>query len=94
MRRILTRLAALLALAGGALVVVAPPASAHTVAGSGATNFQTNLNAVSPSVPGLHFRVIENGARVEFSYSGKGEFVVPHSGTIAATDDLVPGELT
>jgi deferrochelatase/peroxidase EfeB len=43
----------------------AAPALAHQVGGVGATNFATTLTAVTPTVPGLELRVIENGSRLE-----------------------------
>src|SRR5258708_18662918 len=46
-------------------VATMAPASAHTVAGAGATNFQTTLTAVSPPLPGLSVRVIDRGARLQ-----------------------------
>jgi hypothetical protein len=45
--------------------VAAPPASAHSVAGVSATNFQTTLRSVNPAVPGLEVKVIEAGSRLE-----------------------------
>ena len=47
------------------LGVAAPPASAHSVSGVSATNFQTTLRSVSPTVPGLEVKVVEAGSRLE-----------------------------
>ncbi len=47
------------------LGMAAPPASAHSVAGVSATNFQTTLRSVSPAVPGLEVKVVEAGSRLE-----------------------------
>ena len=47
------------------LGVAAPPASAHSVSGVGATNFQTTLRSVTPVVPGLEVDVVEAGSRFE-----------------------------
>jgi hypothetical protein len=52
------------------LVALAPPASAHTVSGVGATNWLTTLLAVSPQVPGLSVKVIESGSRLELTNHG------------------------
>lgn len=55
------------ALAAALLVILAlsaAPASAHTVSGSGATNFRTTLDAFTPAVPGLRLAVVENGSRL------------------------------
>lgn len=48
----------------------ATPASAHSVAGSGGTNFKTTLRAVTPPLAGLRVAVIEGGSRIEVAYSG------------------------
>src|SRR4051794_19120582 len=40
----------------------AVPAAAHTVGGVGATNFHTTLSALTPAMPGVTLRVIENGS--------------------------------
>ncbi|MGH9009788.1 MAG: hypothetical protein ACRDYF_08080 [Acidimicrobiia bacterium] len=47
------------------LGVAAPPASAHSVSGVSATNFQTTLRSVNPAVPGLEVKVVEAGSRLE-----------------------------
>jgi deferrochelatase/peroxidase EfeB len=62
--RALARSAAML-LALALALLPAAPAAAHSVGGVGATNFRTTLSAVSPAVPGLALRVIENGSRLE-----------------------------
>ena len=61
MRRFLLSLTAALV----ALGVAAPPASAHSVSGVSATNFHTNLTAVSPDKPGLEVRIVEAGSRIQ-----------------------------
>jgi hypothetical protein len=58
------------------LVVGAPPASAHSVSGIGATDFETVVRSVSPRVAGLHVRVIELGSRLELRNTGRVEAVV------------------
>lgn len=55
---------------------MAAPALAHEVGGVGATNFQTTLSAMTPSVPGLSLRVIENGSRLELSNDTATEVIV------------------
>ena len=47
------------------LGVAAQPVSAHSVSGQSATNFQTTLRSVSPTVPGLEVKVVEAGSRLE-----------------------------
>ncbi|HEV7886105.1 MAG TPA: hypothetical protein VGO92_00990 [Acidimicrobiales bacterium] len=59
-----------------AQVVAAPPASAHSVAGVTGTNYRTELKAVTPQVPGLKFRVIETGSRMELDNKTGQEAVV------------------
>jgi hypothetical protein len=66
MRRILLTVV----IAAAILMAGAAPASAHSVAGTGATNYRTTLKRVSPTLPGLHIKVIEAGSRIELSYSG------------------------
>ena len=52
------------------LVALAPPASAHTVSGVGATNWKTAISAVTPAVPGLTIKVVEQGSRLELTNHG------------------------
>ncbi|HSS11692.1 MAG TPA: hypothetical protein VLL25_17530, partial [Acidimicrobiales bacterium] len=52
------------------LVSLAPPASAHTVSGVGATNWRTTIVGISPPVPGLSGKVIETGSRLELTNHG------------------------
>ena len=72
MRRIVLTVAIAFAL----MMAGALPASAHTVAGTGATNYRTTLRSVAPSLPGLSVKIIENGSRLQASYTGEGEVVV------------------
>ena len=58
------------------LGVAAPPASAHSVSGVSATNFQTNLTSVTPAVPGLAVKVVEAGSRLEAENRTGQEIVV------------------
>jgi hypothetical protein len=58
------------------LAVAAPPASAHSVSGVSATNFQTNLRSVNPAVPGLDVNVVEAGSRLEVENRSGKELVV------------------
>jgi hypothetical protein len=58
------------------LMGTAAPASAHTVAGVGATNFRTRLQSVTPDRPGLTVRVVEIGSRLELRNTGPEEVVV------------------
>ena len=57
-------------IAAAILMAGATPAWAHSVSGTGATNYKTTLKRVAPTLPGLHIKVIEAGSRVELSYTG------------------------
>ncbi|MDP1792792.1 MAG: hypothetical protein Q8K63_01535, partial [Acidimicrobiales bacterium] len=70
------RIVVTVAIAAALLVAVATPASAHTVAGSGATNYRTTMREVSPKIDGLSVKVIESGSRIEASYAGPGDVFV------------------
>ena len=62
LRSTLRRLAAVAALAFAALGgPAAGAASAHTVGGSGASNYVTTIGPLTPAVPGLTLKVVENG---------------------------------
>jgi hypothetical protein len=58
------------------LVTLAAPATAHTVNGAGASNFQTVLQSVSPDVPGVRLRVIEAGSRLQLTNETNEDVVV------------------
>ena len=62
------------------LLVTASPASAHTVSGVGATNWQTSLIGVHPAVPGLAVRVVETGSKLEVSNTGAELVVIGYDG--------------
>ena len=64
------RIVVTVVIAAAILIAGAGPASAHSVAGTGATNFKTTLIRVSPTLPGLHLKVIEAGSRIELRYTG------------------------
>lgn len=72
LRRVLTGVLLVL----GVLGAGAAPASAHTVGGSGATDFRTTLDALSPAVPGLALRVVENGTKLELANTTGTDVVV------------------
>jgi hypothetical protein len=57
-----TATATVAVLAGTAL-----PAEAHTVSGAGATNYRTTLTGVSPAIPGVTVRLVENGSRLQLT---------------------------
>ena len=69
------KLLVLVVLVGAFVLGAATPASAHTVAGTGATNYRTTL-LTRPKLPGLHVQVIEIGSRFEATYKGEGDVVV------------------
>jgi hypothetical protein len=82
-RRLLTAalaapVVALLGLVG--MVGLAPPASAHSVSGVGATNWHTALTTVTPSLPGLTLKVVENGSRMELINHGPEVVVFGYNG--------------
>src|SRR5689334_3827228 len=64
------RIVVTVAIAAAIVIAGATPAWAHTVAGTGATNYKTTLKSVSPTLPGLHLKVIEAGSRIELKYTG------------------------
>ncbi len=66
MRRIIVTVV----IAAAIVMAEATPAFAHTVAGTGATNYKTTLQRISPTIPGVRLKVIEAGSRLELSYSG------------------------
>jgi hypothetical protein len=70
------RIVVTVVIAGSLLMAGASPALAHTVAGTGATNYKTTLRHVTPHLDGLAVKVIEAGSRLQISYSGAGEVVV------------------
>jgi hypothetical protein len=71
-------LAAVLAI--GWILVLATPASAHTVSGVGATNWKSVLTSVSPTVPGLSVRLVEGGSRLEVTNHGPEVLVLGYDG--------------
>lgn len=70
------RIVVVAALTVGMLGFLSQPASAHTVAGVGATNFRTRLLRVTPQPPGLKVKVVDNGRRLELSNATDQEVVV------------------
>jgi hypothetical protein len=62
------------------LVVLAQPASAHTVSGVGATNWKTTLIGVSPTVPGLSVGVVDTGSNLQVDNSGPEVVVLGYQG--------------
>lgn len=77
-RLVASGLAALTLMLG--LVVTAVPASAHSVSGVGATNWQTVLTSVSPPLAGLTLRVVENGSQLELVNHGPEVVVYGYEG--------------
>ncbi len=47
------------------MVTGAAPASAHSLSGSQATNYETTITNLRPRVPGVTFRAIDLGSRIE-----------------------------
>ncbi len=66
----LTRAALALAVIAGSLLLLASPASAHSVSGVGATNWKSVLTSVTPQLPGLTVKLVEDGSRIELTNRG------------------------
>ncbi|MDQ6697470.1 MAG: hypothetical protein M3Z46_08440 [Actinomycetota bacterium] len=49
------------------LMVTAGPASAHSVAGQGGTNYKSRLKSINPHVAGLKVQIIEAGSRIKLT---------------------------
>jgi hypothetical protein len=73
---VLARLAVAALLGVVAPVLVAAPASAHTITGSGPTNYDTRIVSVSPQVPGLEVRVVEGDSRLELTNRSGADVIV------------------
>jgi hypothetical protein len=58
------------------VVVIAPPASAHTVSGQGSSNFQSRVLAITPAVPGLSVKMVELGSLVQMTWTGADDLIV------------------
>jgi hypothetical protein len=65
MKTTLGRLALALAGVFTVLVASAPAAAAHTIGGVQATNYRSEITAITPSVPGLTIRIRDLGRRLE-----------------------------
>ncbi|MDQ1373828.1 MAG: hypothetical protein QOJ09_1166, partial [Actinomycetota bacterium] len=76
MTRRLARAAALVLVAEVALIGGAPPASAHTLSGVTATNYRSEVLAITPADPNLTFRLLDLGRRVELGNRGATDVVV------------------
>ena len=77
LRTTVRRLAAVAALAFAALGgPAAGAASAHTVGGSGASNYVTTIAPLTPAVPGLALAVVENGSKLEVRNRSGADVVV------------------
>jgi hypothetical protein len=72
MRRTISTVAATLVW----LVALAVPASAHSVSGVSATNFETTLTGMSPLIPGVRIKVIEAGSRLELTNTTDKDVIV------------------
>ncbi len=77
---VVRRAAAVLIFAVGWLVVLAQPASAHTVSGLGATNWKSNITSISPQVPGLTVKLVEDGSRLEVTNTGPEITIIGYEG--------------
>src|SRR5262245_19554287 len=70
------RLAAAVLAVLALVLLPASPAAAHSVGGVGATNFRTTLSALTPAVPGVGLKVIENGSKLELTNTTATEVMV------------------
>jgi hypothetical protein len=75
-RRLAPRAVGFVVLVAATLVLAAPPASAHNVAGVGATNYETTLDGVSPETDGITVAVVEAGSRLELTNTSDQDVVV------------------
>jgi hypothetical protein len=57
-------------------VITAPAASAHTIAGVQATNYQSTIEAVSPPSSTISVRLLDLGRRVQLTNRGRNDVVV------------------
>jgi hypothetical protein len=64
----------------GWLILLAQPASAHTVSGVGATNWASFITSISPQVPGLTIRLVEDGSRLEVTNTGPEITIIGYEG--------------
>jgi hypothetical protein len=64
------------ALVLGIVGVNAAPAGAHGLGGLSPTNYESVLQSVTPSVPGLHVHITDLGTKVELTNDGTREVVV------------------
>jgi hypothetical protein len=77
---VVRRSALALAAVVGWLILLAQPASAHSVSGVGATNWKSVLTSVSPQVPGLTVKLVEDGSRIELTNHGPELTVIGYEG--------------
>jgi hypothetical protein len=74
------RAALVVAAVVGWLVLLAQPASAHTVSGVGATNWKSVLTSVTPEVAGIKVQLVEGGSRIEVTNHGPELVVMGYEG--------------
>jgi hypothetical protein len=73
----LVRRTALLAgIACAFVVLLAAPASAHTISGPRPTNFRTRIVSIEPPIPGVTVRVVDLGAKTELTNNTDGDVIV------------------
>lgn len=58
------------------LIAGAPPAGAHTISGMQATNYRSEILAISPPDPNVSVRLLELGRRVQLTNRGTTDIVV------------------
>jgi len=58
------------------VISAAAPADAHTITGVAPTDYKSEVIAVSPALPGVRFRLLDLGNRVELTNTGAVDVVV------------------
>lgn len=70
------RFAAAAAAIVAAELATATPASAHTIGGVQATNYESQVVGLSPPTPGVKVRLLDLGRRIQLTNTGSNELVV------------------
>jgi hypothetical protein len=74
--RVAVRAALLAALTLVALVVLAAPASAHTISGPKPSNYRSWIVSIDPPMPGVSVRVVDLGSQIELTNRTGSEAIV------------------
>src|SRR3954447_20979671 len=76
MRTLARRTALVAGLACALLVLLAAPASAHTISGPRPTNFRTRIVSIEPPIPGVRVRIVDLGAKTELTNHSDSDVIV------------------